>query len=171
MLCQNCGEREANVHLSQSINGQTRELHLCDQCAKKTQGVNFVFHQGLGMPDFLQALLGFNPAVGGERAQEEACPGCGMTFSQISHAGKLGCAACYAKFERNLEPVLRRIHGGGSHEGKVPKRRGAALRSRLELKKLKEKLRLLVQQEHFEEAAQVRDEIRRLEQAVGGSKE
>lgn len=169
MLCENCKQREANVHLSKTVNGQTHELHLCDQCAKKTQEVNFVFHSGVSVPDFLQALFGFSavPKTAGIQ-QEEACPRCGMTFSQITRAGKLGCNMCYEKFSRELQPLLRKIHGGGQHVGKVPKRRGSVLREKLELKKLKEKLRILILQEKFEEAVEVRDRIRELEQKAGG---
>ena len=168
MLCQNCQQREANVHLSKTVNGQTHEIHLCDQCAQKTQNVNFVLHPGLIVPDFLQALFGFSPTpVTPGRQNEEACPRCGMTFSQITRAGKLGCSTCYEKFGPQLEPLLRKIHGGGQHVGKVPLRRGAALREKLELKRLKEKLQVLIQQERFEEAVVIRDKIRELEQKTG----
>lgn len=166
MFCQNCHEREANVHVSKMINGQLKELYLCEQCAKKTQEINFVIHPGLIVPDFLQALFGFNAAQQ-ELRPEEACPKCGMTPSGISRAGKLGCSTCYDKFEAQLEPLLRRIHGGGQHVGKVPLRRGVALKGKLELKKLKEKLQILIQQEKFEEAAFVRDKIKELEQNMG----
>lgn len=166
MLCQHCQQREAKVQLSKTVNGQTHELYLCEVCAKKTQEVNFVFHTAI-VPEFLQALFGLNPAAL-EHPSEKACSKCGMTFSQITQAGKLGCSACYETFETQLEPLLRRIHGGGQNVGKVPLRRGAAIKSRLELRTLKEKLQTLIQQEAFEEAAIVRDQIRQLEQSRGG---
>ncbi len=166
MLCQNCHQREANVHVVKNINGQTTQLHLCDQCAQKAQEMTMVFQHGI-MPDFLQALFGFSPQPA-PQPQEESCPNCGMTFSQITRAGKLGCSACYEKFEPQLEPLLRRIHGSGQHVGKVPARQGAALREKLELNKLKEKLQALIQQEKFEEAVLVRDRIRELERNLRG---
>ena len=165
MLCQNCHQREANVHVVKNINGQTTQLHLCDQCAKKAQEMNVV--HGI-MPDFLQALFGFSPQPAPQWQEEESCPNCGMTFSQITRAGKLGCATCYEKFEPQLELLLRRVHGGGQHVGKVPARQGAALREKLELRRLKERLQVLIQQEKFEEAVEVRDKIRELERNVGG---
>ncbi|MDA8229219.1 MAG: UvrB/UvrC motif-containing protein [Desulfitobacterium hafniense] len=162
MICQNCKQREANVHLFKTINGQTQELYLCEQCAKQSQEVNLVFQPGV-IPDFLQALFGFNPSKTNNKPQEEACPNCGMTFSQITRAGKLGCSSCYGTFESHLGQALRRIHGSGQHVGKIPARRGTAIRSKLELKKLKEKLQLLIAQEKFEDAAVVRDQIKELE--------
>ncbi|MHB1654448.1 MAG: UvrB/UvrC motif-containing protein [Desulfitobacteriaceae bacterium] len=166
MLCQHCQQHEANVHLAKTVNGQTQELHLCEQCAMKGQEVNVIFQPGLVVPDFLQALFGFSSAPAS--LKEEACPRCGMTFSQITRAGKLGCSVCYEKFEPQLEPLVRRIHGGGQHVGKIPRRRGAALIEKLETKRLKDKLLQLVQQEQFEEAAVVRDQIRQLDQGMGG---
>lgn len=168
MLCQHCQEREANVHISKSSNGQIEELHLCEQCAQKVQGAQVLFQPGLILPDFLQALFGFSQMPAQPTQAEEACPRCGMTFSQITQAGKLGCSVCYETFESQLEPLVRRIHGGGRHVGKIPMRKGAALREKVELSRLKEQLKSLVEQECFEQAAIVRDQIRQLEQDQGG---
>ena len=170
MLCQNCKQREAKVHLSKTINGQTKEIYLCDQCAEQTQEFNFVFQPGI-IPDFLQAIFGFNPSITTSKPQEESCSNCGMTFSQITRAGKLGCSSCYEAFESHLGQLLRRIHGSGQHVGKIPGRRGIAIKSKLELNKLKEKLQILIQQEKFEDAAIVRDQIRSLDVAGGGEHE
>ena len=125
-----------------------------------------MFQPGLIVPDFLQALFGFGPVPVPQK--EEACPRCGMTFSQIARAGKLGCSVCYETFGPQIESLVRRIHGGGQHVGKIPQRMGAALKGKVELKRLKEKLQALIQEEKFEEAAVTRDEIRQLEQGTGG---
>jgi len=169
MLCQNCQQNQATVHLVKAINGQTQELHLCEQCAQKTPQLNSVFQPG-SAPDFLQALFGFMPSstpAATERVQE-SCPRCGMTFDQITQAGKLGCSTCYEKFEPRLGSLLRRIHGGGQHVGKIPLRRGVAIKEKVELKKLKDNLQTLIQLEEFEKAAFIRDQIRQLEQKMGG---
>lgn len=171
MLCQNCQSREAVVHLTKIVNGQTTQMHLCRECAQKIQGFGFSIYPGM-VSDFLQALFGVNPSehhtqdISGGR--QEKCPGCGMTFSQIQQAGRLGCSRCYEKFEPQMELLLRRIHGGGCHVGKVPARGGAELKNKLELDQLKRKLQELVQREEFEEAAVIRDKIRELEKSEGG---
>lgn len=164
MLCQNCQQREANVQITKTVNGEITKLYLCDQCAQKTHDVNLVFHPGI-IPEFLQALFDFNSAPQGPK--EEACPQCGRTLSEITQAGKMGCSACYRKFESELEPLLRKIHGSGRHVGKIPTRQGAAIREKVEIQKLKEKLQHHVQREEFEAAATVRDQIRQLEQNLG----
>jgi len=165
MLCQHCQQREAIVHLSITENEKTREVYLCEPCAEKNQEIGFVFHPAI-MPEFLKALFGFNPSLL-EQPSEVTCPKCGITFARITQVGKLGCSTCYETFETQLEPLLRCVHGGGQNAGKVPARRGIAIKSRLDLRKLKEKLQLLIHQEAFEEAAVVRDKIRQLEQSKG----
>lgn len=165
MLCQHCNEREARVQLSITESGQIRELYLCEPCAKKAQGVTFIFKPAI-VPEFLQALFGVNLSTK-EQLSEKTCQKCGMTFSKITQAGKLGCSMCYETFEEQLEPLLRRVHGGGQNVGKVPARRGVAIKSRMEQKKLKEKLQELIQQEAFEEAVVIRDQLRQLE-GTGG---
>ena len=165
MLCQHRQQREAIVHLSLTENEKTHEVYLCEPCAKKNQGIGFVFHPAI-VPEFLKALFGFNPSLI-EQPSEMTCPKCGITFSRITQVGKLGCSTCYETFETQLEPLLRRVHGGGQNVGKVPARRGIAIKSRMELRKMKEKLQLLIQEEAFEGAAVVRDQIRQLEQSKG----
>ena len=168
MLCQHCQQREAIMQLFITENGQTREVFLCEMCAKKTQEVSFVFHPAI-VPEFLQALFGFNSAAK-DQPTEMKCPKCGISFSRITQVGKLGCSTCYETFETQLEPLLRRVHGGGQNVGKIPARRGAEIKIRVEQRKLKETLQTLIQQEAFEEAAVVRDQIRNIEQAMGGEK-
>lgn len=168
MICQHCKQQEAIMQLFITENGKTREVYLCESCAKKTQQVSFVFNPAI-VPEFLQALFGFNSTTK-DQPTELVCPKCGMSFSKVTQVGKLGCSTCYETFEAQLEPLLRRIHGGGQNVGKIPARRGAALRNRVQQRKLKEKLQTLIQEEAFEEAALVRDEIRKIEHSEGGEK-
>ncbi|TGE31536.1 UvrB/UvrC motif-containing protein [Desulfosporosinus sp. Sb-LF] len=174
MLCQHCKQREAKVQLSKIENGLPHDVYLCEVCAQQTHEVSFIFNPAI-VPEFLQALFGFNLTSveqPNEMACPKSCPKCGMTFAQITQAGKLGCSTCYETFEAYLEPLLRRVHGGGQNVGKVPARRGVVIKRRMEHRKLKEKLQVLIQQEAFEEAAVVRDQIRQIEQAQeGGSQD
>lgn len=171
MICQNCNEKEAVVRLTKIINGQAAEVHLCQECAQKIQGFGMGFYPGM-VSNFLQALFGVNPGASPNQSLPEEeqikCEGCGMTISQIQRAGKMGCSKCYEKFEPQMESLLRRIHGGVSHVGKVPVRSGAALKNKLELEKLKQKLKECINKEEFEQAAVIRDKIRDLEDNTGG---
>ncbi|NLM21789.1 MAG: DNA helicase UvrBC [Peptococcaceae bacterium] len=171
MLCQNCQQRQASVHFTKIVNGQGVQMLLCQECAQKAQGFSFNFYPGMAT-HFLQALFGMNSLnQTGQTVSlnnQAKCPGCGRTFSQIQQAGRMGCSQCYDKFESLIEPLLRQIHGGGAHVGKVPLRYAASIRNKQELRRLRSRLQELIQKEEFEEAAQVRDRIRDLEKMAGG---
>lgn len=170
MICQNCHERESTVHFTKIVNGQATQMHLCSDCAQQFQGLGLSMYPGM-VADFLQALFGANVKGQPEQIgqlQQEKCPGCGKTFSQIQKSGRLGCSKCYDQFESQMELLLRRIHGRGAHVGKIPVRGGAAFRTEQERAGLKRRLQLLIEKEEFEEAAKVRDQIRELEKLSGG---
>ncbi|RNC62767.1 MAG: Protein-arginine kinase activator protein [Candidatus Dichloromethanomonas elyunquensis] len=171
MFCQNCHQRESTIHLTKIVNGQTTQIHLCQECAQKVQGFGFSLYPGM-VSDFLQAIFGMHTfEQSGQtegKLQQEKCPGCGRTFSQIQRAGRLGCSKCYEKFGPQMELLLRRIQGAGTHVGKVPARGGAVFRSKQELIQLREKLQELIQREEFEQAALVRDQIREHDKIAGG---
>lgn len=174
MLCQKCQQRDAVVHFTKVINGQTSELYLCQECAYKAHTPTQNIYPNM-VADFIQALFGASPdgqfSQTGQAAGDATlpkCPGCGMTFSQIQQAGKMGCSKCYDEFEPQMDLLLRRIHGRGKHVGKVPARGGTAFKNKQEIAKLKEQLMDLVQAERFEEAAILRDKIKELENTVGG---
>lgn len=171
MLCQNCHERESTVHITKIVNGQAGKMYLCSECAQKVQGLSLSLYPGT-VSDFLQALFGVNSKEGTAQTlgilQQEKCPGCGKTFEKIQKTGRMGCSQCYEIFEPQMEMLLRRIHGGGTHVGKIPVRSGAVVRTEKEKIKLKGKLQELILKEEFEEAAKVRDKIRELEKMAGG---
>ena len=35
MKCEKCGKNEATMYYKETINGVTREMHLCPECAQK----------------------------------------------------------------------------------------------------------------------------------------
>lgn len=70
---------------------------------------------------------------------------------------------CYKTFNDELMPIIRRIQKGTQHTGKVPKRAGAQFKIYREIENLKAQLRMAVEREAFEEAAELRDRIRELE--------
>ena len=39
MLCDKCKQREANIHIKQSINGVTTERNLCETRAREEEGL------------------------------------------------------------------------------------------------------------------------------------
>jgi protein arginine kinase activator len=165
--CDNCGEREAVIHLTQIVNNTVTTVHLCEQCAAE-RGVDTeaqVAKYPLG--DFLASLgEAVGAAVGGRG--DAACPSCGATLQDFRQTGRLGCAECYVTFAPQLRDLLRRIHGTTQHGGeryRGPSAGAAAGQGEAAagLAELRERLRRAVAAEDFEEAARLRDAIRGLE--------
>ena len=87
-----------------------------------------------------------------------------MTYEDFRKVGRLGCAECYVTFRRNLASLLKRIHGSPHHLGKTPAGLVKPQKAKTELAELKRQLGKAIELEEFEKAAQVRDQIREIEQ-------
>lgn len=160
MQCENCGKSEAAIQLTTVKNNEMRVLHLCESCAAE-QGVEPAPAAGtLPLADFL-AQMGTGA---GEGAAVGRCPHCGLTPAQLKQTGRLGCAECYSHFNHHLRGLLRRLHGGTQHVGKVGVVADATdvdRRSRLE--SLRRSLQRAIDSEDFEHAAALRDQIRHID--------
>ena len=163
MICERCGQRQATVHITEIVNGQKNESHLCEVCAgeMQQQGYGFVVPP-IQLHHFLASLL--NNSLPEDRQQETAvegrvCAKCGATEEQIDEQGLLGCGECYPYFADRVQPLLRKIHGSTRHTGKVPERTGGQARLLKEIRLLKNSLKEAVDRENFERAAQLRDKI------------
>jgi protein arginine kinase activator len=157
MLCCICKEKEATVHLTQIAGDKMQSLDMCEACAK-TKGVNDPAGFSLaGLLLGLGASQEIEHAAGGV---ELKCPRCGFTQADFKKAGRLGCPDCYKTFAEALEGLLKTMHKGTRHVGKVPDslRWNRDLSDRLTL--LQQKLSKAVEEEDFEEAAILRDEIK-----------
>lgn len=168
MICQECQQEMATVHITKIINGSKTELHLCRRCAQAHDELDFSFEPQFSLHNLLGSLLGESmrgsrEALGRAKVQ---CPSCDLTFSQFSQIGRLGCSDCFSAFSEQLAPLLRRIHGSSRHTGKIPRRSQGAVRFARELERLREELKLMIRKEEFEKAAELRDRIKTMEQKV-----
>lgn len=164
MLCDECGQRKATVHLTQIVNGKKTERHLCAHCAQRHEH-EFFFEPQFSIHNLLAGLLeGWQPPAG--TVQDLRCSRCGLRYREFARTGLLGCSHCYREFRHQLEPVLRRIQGQVRHSGKVPSRAGAQVQLGRQLEQLRARLREAVAREEYEEAARLRDQIRALEQRL-----
>ena len=168
MLCQACGKNSASVHVTQIVNGKKTEVYLCEACALEKGEIDFPLEGKFPLHQLFSGFMGFFPPGSGEIAQNTAsaglqCSTCGLTHAQFGQIGRFGCSTCYEAFGETLVPLLRRLHGNSKHLGKVPLRAGAGVKIKKEIEGLREELQKKVAEEAFEEAAIIRDEIRRLE--------
>lgn len=150
MLCELCKNSPATVAIKQAADGEVRELFVCPACARKANGED---------PEnmLVELLFGAAFAVGTEAA-ESRCPSCGLTHKEFRKRSRLGCDACYAHFARELAPLLRDMHRGEKHAGKIPGREHQAVTGA----RLEAALRAAVAAQRFEEAARLHDALRAL---------
>jgi len=159
MLCDICKKNVATVHLTQMVEGKTKKVDLCEACSKE-KGVDDP--TGFSLADL---LLGLGAAQEIEQASaggEIKCPHCGFTQADFKKAGRLGCSECYKVFAEGLESLLKTMHKGTKHVGKVPQVFRQSQDFADKLKSLQKKLEKAIANEDFETAATLRDEVKAL---------
>ena len=170
MLCEKCKKRTATVFYNENINGKVRSFSLCGDCAAKmrekgelqdvTSMVGSFADPFSELQDhFFGSFFGL-PAL--SYAEEKVCPTCGTSYREIAKTGLLGCPDCYKTFEAELENTIGAAQGTTKHHGGVPARHRAKQKLEERLKDLRAKLDAAVAKEEYEEAAKLRDEIRKL---------
>lgn len=167
MKCENCGDAEAVIHLTQIENNEMRTAHLCEHCAAAKGLENDDETPGsFPLQEFLAQMGGADKETRRAADSTDRCAFCGLTFAGFRESGRLGCPHCYSTFEVQLRGLLRRVHGSTRHTGKVylPPDPTASDRER-RLEGLRHRLQRAVDAEDFERAASLRDEIRQLEPA------
>ena len=176
MYCENCGKNYANVKYTQIINGNKREMILCDECSKTLGIENFympmdfstflgdffsVFEEESILPDLLQT-------------KELKCEKCDYTFGDFINTGKFGCSECYSTFEEKIDPILRSIQGGNRHIGRIgninPEKTEESEKEKIkdttkleQINELNRQLKVAIKEEKYEEAASLRDKRKELE--------
>ena len=137
------------------------ELHICGECAKhKTDEQK----QQLNISDFLSSLV--NEPKLEEKKASLICSFCGFSLYDFKKKGRLGCAKCYVTFRIYLKPLLKKIHGSTHHKGKLPSKVKDSVVIDNRLQTLRDRLKVAIELEEYEEAAHLRDEIRKLENRI-----
>ena len=161
MLCDICGKNPATVHLTEIIDDQMTELHLCEECAHQKSAQ---MEQQFGLSDLLAGLAEFEkPTLKKEQAIQLKCANCGFAYADFKKIGRLGCGECYTTFKKYLGPLLKRIHGSSLHLGKSPLKVAQVPRKKMDSSTLRYELQRAIEMEAFEEAARIRDQIKELE--------
>jgi protein arginine kinase activator len=163
--CDACGRNPAEMTVEDvSKSGRSIELHLCRQCASdrglvvttaEQPPVSVVLDERTEPSRDADALL--------------VCTHCGLSYAEFKKTLRLGCSECYTSFAERLNPTIRRIHGALRHTGRVPQSDGDAPRE-FEIQRLRRTLSKAIEQEDYERAAAVRDEIRQAGGEVDAAK-
>ena len=170
MKCLHC-DAEATIFFKEVVDGQLREIRLCEACAAE-KGFHLAVEQNkLTIANqFIWMAENLYPESAAKVGAVQ-CPSCGIRYGQFARTGRLGCADCYGAFEAQLKQILRRVHGATRHHGRAPRGADAPTLRRRDLGRLREELNRAVEREEFELAAQLRDQIRRMEEDVPAAAE
>jgi len=155
MNCDVCKKSTATVFLTQIVDGKMQKVNLCESCSKE-KGVTDP--TGFALADLLLGLGAAQEIENGTSAAK--CPGCGFSQADFKKTGRLGCPTCYETFADALGTLIKQMHKGTEHTGKVPQRLVRTLERENHLKELKRNLSKAVASEDYESAATLRDEIR-----------
>lgn len=163
--CESCNERDATVHYTEIQGADKHEIHLCEECYRqKITPVQKVV-------DFAELLKGLlHGALREQGAVAKAmCPMCGISLAEFRASGRFGCPNDYKVFHDAITPLLEKIQHNTKHVGSVPTRAGVKLQRENELIRLRRELERAVQREEYEEAAKLRDTIRKLAETKDGT--
>jgi protein arginine kinase activator len=156
--CQRC-PKPATLHLTEIIGPkQIEEMHFCEECAQK-----HLYELPEKLPEPKPVVEASKDDAEIEALNKMECPQCGITFKDFRSTGRLGCPHDYTVFKKELVPLLENIHGEVKHQGKAPRRKYPQSASLSQLGQLRKKLQHAVGTEDYEQAARLRDEIRKLE--------
>lgn len=164
MKCDFC-ESAATVFLTQLINDSIKKVCLCDVCAEQkgvTDPTGYslaeMLHSGLAHP--ATAIVGSNSA---RVTSRKSCSVCGFTVDDLNRIRRFGCCECYHAFRDEVELIVRGMHHGLQHQGKVPADFQDWREREERLAELREQLKDAVADENYETAAMIRDQIFDLE--------
>ena len=142
MKCENCGRNEANFVYRSSINGRTEEHHLCQACAEKLGYTRSFFDQ---RPSVMDSFFSSMPSLMGRMLESpfddffDEMPAIGtVPVQEVQKDRKDNLMSCE---DQSRFSYLRQMNA------------------------LKHAQKKAIHEEDFERAAELRDEIHKLEEA------
>ena len=144
------------------------------------------FSMPISMSSFLGDMLSdyeeaFLPSFSSVATSE--CNTCGTDYDEFIESGLLGCENCYDVFSNKIDSLLKNIHGSNRHVGKISKFIESSNgldefnKGEKEIKnnkkekvskidELKDSLNKAIKEERYEDAAKIRDEIKKEEKKL-----
>jgi len=153
MKCQNCGKNQANFHYSSNINGSVTETNLCAECAAQS---GHGFQPASLFGGFFTGFFGEGnlpmPRLGLNTMSPFAVrPQMGILTQGCSCGQSCSCGE-NCSCDVSAPDVQEKRQGV---DGEMQKRR--------ELNAVREQMRIAAENEDFEKAAELRDQIKQIE--------
>ena len=157
MKCDLCKKNEAVLFIEQKEGDEITHQKLCKECmTKMTQ-------------EIIPALLPLAPLLGGLipgltlsiDKRTFKCSHCNRSLEEIEKTHTVGCDNCYKAFKDFIDPLIFTSGYILPYKGSYPKPLQRFSDHRKRLSQLKSQLKEAVNTEDFENAAKVRDELKR----------
>ena len=160
--CTSCKKSIATIHILDLQDGSiVEQKHLCSSCADQA---GMVQQKGpplkLGSAAEMLDLIDNLKQDSSPGKPSAACPSCGLSVAEFKVRGRMGCPHCYEVFRAALLPVLERVHDATCHRGRVPGHGTNPPSPSAILADLRQRLTTAIDEENYEEAASLRDQIR-----------
>jgi protein arginine kinase activator len=146
-VCDVCNFNDGETKIVQYISGVKKEMWVCGNCAENVG---------------IQEQLG-NKTLEFQTTKEltQTCPACGWSLNDFIENGVVGCSKCYETFYSEIKPIIDKI---------IIKNKTAAnveIEPQHKISILKWQLEKAIDEERFEEAAHLRDNIAHFENESG----
>lgn len=174
MQCDYC-DSQATVFFTQIVGGVSKKSCLCEKCALQngvTDPMGFLSDEmnvtpmsdsdGSTAKEMQSEDTTHGLTTTTQPSDSQICPCCGFAFDDLKKTGRLGCSECYQFFHEEIKVNLGSMHKDTSHVGRVPAGMLQAFQRRQELEKLDQQMADAINDEDYEAAAAIRDQIQKL---------
>jgi len=162
--CEICHLNDATRAINRKVDGEMRELFVCDSCAA-TAASPASGGPGPSLPRSITDIL-FSVGLrlpGAHGVEDATCPVCGMDRGEVRATHRLGCPRCYSVFGADIRTFLSEQVPAEPRSREDP---GLAMHKR-ELRQLRAELGRAVAEERYEDAAAISARIAMARRAAG----
>lgn len=151
MRCEVCHLHDATRAVTRTVDGEPRELYVCDECARLEASPPAPEAPGGGdshsMTDVLFSLGMPVPPSG--KAADAVCPVCGLSRGDLRATRRLGCPRCFETFGADVRTFLSAQVPAAPRSREDP---DEAMRAR-DAERIRGQLDDAVREERYEDAA------------------
>lgn len=137
--CSNCKAYQ----ITDVQKGEIIQIQICEKCAIYNYKS---FH--------------INDSILIQKKNLQICKGCNSSYSDLLEKSRIGCEHCYDTFCENILELLQRCQVSNKHIGKKPKKYKNICNQQID--SLKQKMKIAVDSENYEEAAILKENIKKL---------
>jgi protein arginine kinase activator len=152
------GDSDRRVRIVQYFGGKKREHFISEERARRL-GID-IHRSSSASVSYLMGDIFVRSLAG--RETDLVCQRCGTTHQQVVMQRTVGCEECYAVFGETIETLLEIRSSNYTHAGKVPPRLRRYRALFIERERLLSNLAVAVEEEDYEAAADLRDQLSKL---------